>query len=286
MTKDEIVEQVIKELQGIDLSRLSELELCTDYCAGCGKCTELNTTAVNNIVDAGASRISSTLGTHPSREFAQYIDHTLLKPEATRDDIIKLCDEAKEYGFASVCVNPYWVSLCAEQLRGTNVDVTSVIGFPLGSTRAEIKAAEGEMAISDGANELDMVINIGALKSGMLELVRDDIKAVVNAAKGRALVKVIIETALLTDEEKVQACAIAKLAGADYVKTSTGFSKGGATVKDVALMRRVVGSDLGVKAAGGIRDAESFKEMISSGATRIGASAGVKILKELANERN
>ncbi len=286
MTKDEIVERVITELEGVDIARLTELELCTEICINCGKCTELNTTSVNTIIDAGASRVSATLGTHPPQELAQYIDHTLLRPDATRDEILKLCDEAKEYGFASVCVNPCWVSLCAEQLRGTNIDVTAVIGFPLGANRAEVKAMEAELAVTDGARELDMVINIGALKSGMLELVRDDIKGVVRAAKGQALVKVIIETALLTDEEKVQACAIAKLAGADYVKTSTGFSKGGATVRDVALMRQVVGSELGVKASGGIRSAEDLMKMLSSGATRIGASAGVKIMKELAGATN
>jgi len=259
------------------------MNLCSDLCFGCGKCTDLNPTAVNNIIDSGATRISTALGSHPSNDIAQYIDHTLLKPEATRDQIIQLCNEASEYHFASVCINPCWVKLCAEKLKGTGVDVCTVIGFPLGATRAEVKAVEAEYAISDGANELDMVINIGALKSDMLELVRDDIKAVVQSAKGRAIVKVIIETCLLTDDEKIKACALSKMAGADYVKTSTGFSTGGATARDIALMREVVGPDLGVKASGGIKTIDDLRSMVSSGATRIGASAGVKILKAINN---
>ena len=214
-------------------------------------------------------------------DIAKIIDHTLLKPEATRDQIVQLCREAREYGFAAVCVNPCYVKLAAELLRGSSVKVCSVVGFPLGATLPEVKAYEARRAIEEGAAEIDMVINIGALKSGDLELVKRDIASVVDVchAKG-ALCKVIIEAALLTDEEKVLACQLAKAAGADYVKTSTGFGPGGATVRDVALMRRTVGPEMGVKAAGGIRSYEAAKSMVEAGATRIGASAGVKIVQE------
>ncbi|HIC93571.1 MAG TPA: deoxyribose-phosphate aldolase [Anaerolineae bacterium] len=214
-------------------------------------------------------------------DIAKIIDHTLLKPEATRDQIVQLCREAREYGFAAVCVNPCYVKLATELLRGSPVKVCSVVGFPLGATLPEVKAYEARRAIEEGAAEIDMVINIGALKSGDLELVRRDIAAVVDVchAKG-ALCKVIIEAALLSDEEKVLACQLAKAAGADYVKTSTGFGPGGATVHDVALMRRTVGPGMGVKAAGGIRSYEAARNMIEAGATRIGASAGVKIVRE------
>lgn len=212
---------------------------------------------------------------------AAYIDHTLLKPDATRAEIDALCEEARQYTFASVCVNPFWVAYCAERLADTPVKVCTVIGFPLGANCPETKAAEAELACEHGASELDMVLNIGALKSNDLEAVARDIAAVVSVGHAHnALVKVIIETALLTDEEKVQACTIAKLVGADFVKTSTGFSKGGATVHDVALMRRVVGTALGVKASGGVRTFEDAVKMIEAGATRIGASAGVRIVKE------
>ena len=214
-------------------------------------------------------------------DIAKIIDHTLLKPEATRDQIVQLCREAREYGFAAVCVNPCYVKLAAELLRGSSVKVCSVVGFPLGATLPEVKAYEARRAIEEGAAEIDMVINIGALKSGDLELVKRDIASVVDVchAKG-ALCKVIIEAALLTDEEKVLACQLAKAAGADYVKTSTGFGPGGATVHDVALMRRTVGLEMGVKAAGGIRSYEAARAMVEAGATRIGASAGVKIVRE------
>ena len=214
-------------------------------------------------------------------DIAKLIDHTLLKPEATRDQIVQLCREAREYGFAAVCVNPCYVKLAAELLRGSSVKVCSVVGFPLGATLPEVKAYEARRAIEEGAAEIDMVINIGALKSGDLELVKRDIASVVDVCHARgALCKVIIEAALLTDEEKVLACQLAKAAGADYVKTSTGFGPGGATVRDVALMRRTVGPEMGVKAAGGIRSYEAAKSMVEAGATRIGASAGVKIVQE------
>lgn len=210
---------------------------------------------------------------------AQMIDHTLLKPEATEQEILKLCEEAKAHGFASVCVNPYFVKTAAQALQGSPVKVCTVIGFPLGATDARVKAYETKLAIEDGAQEVDMVINIGALKSGDAEAVERDIQAVVEAAKERALVKVILETCLLTDEEIVRACELAKKAGADFVKTSTGFSSGGATVEAVRLMRQAVGESLGVKASGGIRDYETAKAMIDAGATRIGASAGIKIVE-------
>ena len=214
-------------------------------------------------------------------ELAKFIDHTALKPETDADEIDQLCAEAKEFGFASVCVNPTWVSRCARNLRGSNVKVCSVIGFPLGATTPQIKAMEARQALRDGAREVDMVINVGALKSGDFELVRRDIEKVVDSAhEAGAIVKVILETVLLTDEEKVIASSLAKTAKADFVKTSTGFGGGGATVFDVALMRETVGPEMGVKASGGVRTAEDAQDMIAAGATRIGASAGVQILSE------
>ncbi|QQY80524.1 deoxyribose-phosphate aldolase [Keratinibaculum paraultunense] len=210
---------------------------------------------------------------------ASMIDHTLLKPDATKKMIDKLCKEAKEYGFAAVCVNPYYVSRAKELLKDTNIKVATVIGFPLGANTKEVKAFETEDAIKNGADEVDMVINIGALKSEEYDVVIDDIKSVVKAANGKAIVKVIIETCLLTKEEKIIACKLAKEAGADYVKTSTGFSIGGATVEDVKLMKEIVGDSLKIKASGGIRDYETAKAMIDAGASRIGASASIKIVE-------
>ncbi|HSP23001.1 MAG TPA: deoxyribose-phosphate aldolase [Planococcus sp. (in: firmicutes)] len=212
---------------------------------------------------------------------ASYIDHTLLKPEATKEQIVKLCQEAAEYKFASVCVNPAWVSVSAKELADSPVKVCTVIGFPLGASTSETKAFETADAIAKGAEEIDMVINIGALKSGDEELVKNDIKAVVEAATGKAIVKVIIETCLLTDEEKAAASRLSKEAGADFVKTSTGFSTGGATVADVKLMRETVGPNIGVKASGGVRSLEDLQAMIEAGATRIGASSGVQIMQGL-----
>lgn len=211
---------------------------------------------------------------------AKLIDHTILKPQATESDVRKLCAEAAEYGFASVCVNPCHVALCAELLQGTDVKVCTVIGFPLGANISAVKAFEAVEAIRQGATEVDMVLNVGAMKEGKHDLVRADIAAVVAAAKGQALVKVILETCLLTDEEKRIACRLAKEAGADYVKTSTGFSTGGATAADIALMRAEVGHDMGVKASGGIRDYAAARAMIQAGASRIGASAGVQIVAQ------
>lgn len=213
------------------------------------------------------------------RDLAAIIDHTLLKPEATKDQIVKLCEEAMEFGFASVCVNPTYVSLAAGLLKDTPVKVCTVVGFPLGASTPLVKAVEARDAIAAGAREIDMVINVGALKSGDDDLVGRDIRAVVEAARGKALVKVILETALLTNDEKVKACLIAKAEGADFVKTSTGFGPGGATVEDVRLMRKVVGADMGVKAAGGIRTLETALAMVEAGASRIGASASVAIVK-------
>jgi deoxyribose-phosphate aldolase len=210
---------------------------------------------------------------------AKMIDHTLLKADTTKEQIVKLCEEAKQYNFASVCVNPTWVATAAELLKGTDVKVCTVIGFPLGANTPETKAFETKDAIEKGATEVDMVINIGALKDGNDELVERDIRAVVEAAKGKALVKVIIETCLLTEEEKVRACELSVKAGADYVKTSTGFSTGGATVEDVALMRKTVGPEIGVKASGGVRDLQGAEAMIQAGATRIGTSSGVAIVQ-------
>jgi deoxyribose-phosphate aldolase len=207
------------------------------------------------------------------------IDHTVLKPETTTAQIEKLCEEAKEHNFASVCVNPTWVSLCSKLLKGSDVLVCTVIGFPLGANTKEVKAFETTNAIENGAQEVDMVINIGALKDKDHETVEQDIAAVVNAAKGKALVKVIIETSLLTNEEKEIASKLSVKAGADFVKTSTGFSTGGATVEDVALMRKTVGPDIGVKASGGVRDIASVNEMVKAGATRIGTSNGITIVQ-------
>lgn len=209
---------------------------------------------------------------------AKMIDHTLLKPEATKEAVLKIIEEAKEYKFASVCLNPYWVALASKELAGTGVDICTVIGFPLGANTSATKAFETEDAIKNGATEVDMVINVGALKSGDEATVLNDIKAVVNAAKGKALVKVILETCLLTDEEKVRASELSVEAGADFVKTSTGFSTGGATAADIALMRKTVGPTIGVKASGGIRTTEDVDAMIKAGASRIGASASVAIV--------
>ncbi|WP_271811428.1 deoxyribose-phosphate aldolase [Clostridium beijerinckii] len=211
---------------------------------------------------------------------AKYIDHTILKPEATEEDVKRLCRETKEYNFASVCVNGCYAKLVSTELAGSEVKTCVVVGFPLGAMTKEAKAFETSQAIENGASEIDMVINVGALKSKDYNFVKEDIEAVVNAAKGKALVKVIIETCLLTDEEKVKACEIAKKAKADFVKTSTGFSTGGATKEDIALMRKTVASDLGVKASGGVRDFKAAMEMINAGASRIGSSNSIAIVNE------
>jgi len=252
-------------------------------CAQCtGQCVQQCQDKVRQVVGAGAARLSSTLGgVNVGPDIAAMIDHTLLKPEATQDQIAQLCYEARKYGFATVCVNPTNVRLCVQLLKGSPVGVCTVVGFPLGATPPEVKAYETQQALDDGATEVDMVINIGALKSKDYALVERDIATVARSCHaGGVLLKVIIEAALLTDEEKVKACELAKAAGADYVKTSTGFGPGGATAHDVELMRRTVGPEMGIKAAGGIRSFEDAQAMIAAGATRIGASASVKIVQQ------
>lgn len=211
-------------------------------------------------------------------DIAKFIDHTILKPETRKEDVIKVCNEAKECGFYSVCVNPYYVPLAKKELEGSDVKITSVVGFPLGATTKEVKAFEAKKAVKSGADEIDMVINIAALKNREYDIVKEDIKAVVDAIKDKAILKVIIETCLLTEEEKIKACQISKEAGAHFVKTSTGFSTGGATVHDIKLMRDTVGTDMGVKASGGIRDRDKALQMIEAGANRIGASSSVAIV--------
>lgn len=268
------LESLIEQITDVVLSKINGDAGADEWLAKCG--------GFARIVDAGAARVGLVLGeTATSRDWASFVDHTLLKAEASESDIKKLCDEAAQYKFASVCVNPHWVKRSAEFLRGSGVPVCTVIGFPLGANATDTKVYETRRAIFDGAGEVDMVINIGALKSGDDCTVERDIHQVAEAAhEFGAICKVIIETALLTDDEKVRACLAAKHAGADFVKTSTGFSKGGATVEDIALMRRTVGADLGVKASGGVKSLDDARAMIQAGATRIGASVGVKIAQE------
>ncbi len=265
MDRDALVEVVTREV-------LAALSARYDVCDTGEK--------VRDVVANGADRVSfHGEAAEVPLDMARYIDHTLLKPEATAAEIDQLCREAEQYRFASVCINPTWVKRAAENLRGTPVPVCTVIGFPLGATTPEVKALEARRALRDGAREVDMVLNIGALKSGDRALVLKDIEKVVDAAhEVGALCKVILETALLTDEEKVVASSLAKQAKADFVKTSTGFGPGGATVYDVALMRETVGPDMGVKASGGVRTADDAEDMIAAGATRIGASAGIEIV--------
>jgi len=249
-----------------------------DECDGCGNCVTQRPNTVAKLVSSGAERVAATVGTGSvPGGIAGAIDHTLLKPDATEAQVRKLCDEAKQFIFASVCVNPSWVSLCAELLASSPVKVCTVIGFPLGATTPTTKAIETRDAVANGADEIDMVINVGALKSSDDERVLRDIEAVVDAARGRAIVKVILETSLLSREEKIRACQLCKQAGADFVKTSTGFGGGSATVEDIALMRQTVGPEMGVKASGGVGDLETAQAMVKAGATRIGASASVAI---------
>lgn len=272
MNKNGNYERLVEQITDLVLAKIEGNDSSPSFCSA----------DVQRIVDAGAERIGIVLGeTATAHDWASLIDHTLLKPEASEADIRKLCEEAAQFGFASVCVNPGWVKRSVEFLRGSGVPVCTVIGFPLGATLPDVKAYEARRAIFDGAREVDMVINIGALKSGDDCAVEDDIRAVADAAhENGVLCKVIIETALLTDQEKIRACLAAKNAGADFVKTSTGFSKGGATVDDIALMRRTVGSALGVKASGGVKGIDDARAMFEAGATRIGASVGVKIAQE------
>jgi deoxyribose-phosphate aldolase len=275
-----IVEQVVKEvLQKLGQERREEPGSECVVCISCGKCVEKAPNAVEKIKNAGADRISATPGIGAvGHGFAPLIDHTLLKPDATRAAVEQLCREAREFEFASVCVNPCNVKLASSLLEGTKVKICSVVGFPLGANKKEIKAYEARKAILDGAREIDMVMNVGAVKSGDYKLAEQDMRDVRETCGRSVITKVILETALLTDEEKIKACEIAKSSRMDFVKTSTGFGPGGATVEDVKLMRSVVGESMGVKASGGIRDAETAARMVEAGATRIGASASVKIV--------
>jgi deoxyribose-phosphate aldolase len=277
------LEHLVEQITDVIVARLNgDAEEQAALC-GCGTaCFNRCPERMQRVVDAGAARIGLVLGeTASARDWAGLVDHTLLKPEASEADIERLCGEAAQFHFASVCVNPTWVRASACHLRGTGVVVCTVVGFPLGATLGDVKAYETRRAIYDGAREIDMVINVGALKSGDDCAVEYDIRQVVEAAHEHGvLVKVIIEAALLTDEEKVRACLAAKRAGADFVKTSTGFAKGGATVADVALMRRTVGQEMGVKAAGGVKGLDDARAMVEAGATRLGASVGVKIAQE------
>lgn len=279
-----VSEEIYRNLQarGFDHSpSLSPCPWCAQVCGG--RCAA----EVGHLVKMGASRVSALApDASIGRSIASMIDHTLLKPNAVYDEIHKICDEAKQFGFASVCINPALVLMASRFLAGSPVRVCTVVGFPLGATLPEVKAFEAEASILNGAQEIDMVINIGALKSKDFALVERDIQLVASISHSRrAICKVIIETAYLTDEEKISACSLAKAAGADFVKTSTGFGPGGASAKDVALMRSVVGEELGVKASGGIRDLQSFEEMVRSGASRIGASASVKILQDAKSQK-
>ena len=258
------------------------LNLPAEVCPGCvQRCAQTCARNTKQILAAGADRVSASERlTKIDPAIASVIDHTILKPEATRADLLKVCREARQYGFASVCANPYWVPLMRQELAGTPVKVCTVVGFPLGATSTEAKAAETAAAVRAGAQEIDMVINVGALRSAEYDAVRYDMEQVVQAShRGGAIVKVILETALLDDLQKTEACRLAKLAGADFVKTSTGFGPSGATAHDVALMRAAVGPEMGVKAAGGIRTLQDFLAMTAAGATRIGASASVKIVE-------
>jgi deoxyribose-phosphate aldolase len=285
---DEVVEVITRKVA----ERLQQMGFLADKgtasycvvgeqdCVDCGHCVTLRPEAVRNILNSGADRIGTKVGINGSqmdRELAAIIDHTLLKPDASREQLIKVCDEAKQFSFATVCVNSGNIPLVARELKGSPVKPIAVVGFPLGAATSQAKAFEAREAIRAGAEEIDMVINIGALKSRDYKKVYDDIKAVVEASKPHK-VKVIIETAQLNNEEKVIACTLAKTAGAAFVKTSTGFGGGGATVEDIELMRRIVGSDMEVKASGGIRTKEDAEKMVKAGADRIGASASVAIV--------
>ena len=283
MPNEPNIEDLVSQITDVILSRLGGASAATDCHLLHDECFVKCPDRMRSLIAEGGVRFGLTgAESEAAREVARYIDHTLLKPDATRDEILKICEEGVRFGFASVCINPIWVRDAACALRGSGVRVCTVIGFPLGANEPDTKAYEARRAIFDGASELDMVINVGALKSGDHDLVSRDIRGVVQVAHEVGYIcKVIIETALLTDDEKVSACLIAKEAGADFVKTSTGFSKGGATAADVALMRRAVGGQMGVKASGGVRDLKQAQEMIHAGATRIGASVGVKIIQEI-----
>jgi deoxyribose-phosphate aldolase len=286
---DKLVQRISDEVakrfaRGTAVTTKFPAQIGSPFCSTCaapGSCAKTCPDDAAAVVSHGADRIASAPGMGAlERKIAAAIDHTLLKPEATKEEVTFLCAEAAKYGFASVCINPFWVSLCAKLLQGHAPAVCTVVGFPLGANRPETKAEEARRAIQDGATEIDMVLNVGALKSGMIDAVEQDIRAVREACSG-VILKVILETALLNDEQKVAACEASKRAGADFVKTSTGFSTGGATAGDVALMRRIVGDKMGVKASGGVRTRKDATLMMNAGASRIGASASVKIVNEL-----
>ncbi len=288
---DRLVAQIGEELlarvgpSGVTPKKGEGLNLPDQVCPGCvQRCVQTCARNTREIIAAGASRVSASEKlTKIDPNIAALIDHTILKPEATRNDVIKICREAREYRFASVCINPYWVPLVKAELSGSPVKVCTVVGFPLGATSTEAKVAETAAALRAGAQEIDMVINIGALRSGDTDAVKNDIQAVVRVAhEAGAIVKVILETALLDDTQKTVASKICKSAGADFVKTSTGFSTAGATAHDIALMRAAVGPNIGVKASGGIRTLQDVQAMTAAGATRIGASASVKIVEATA----
>ena len=285
---DEITRQVLAALGGHEsrgpAPRVTETH-AHDH-ATCDRCRAWGNGAVRGpeetrvLAEAGASRVVATVGYCPASDgLASVIDHTLLKPDATREEVDQLCREAAQFCFASVCVNPNWVALCREILRDSGVKVCTVIGFPLGAHLPDVKAYEAKRAVEQGAEEVDMVLNVGALKSRDYALVEQDIHGVVQASGRGTVVKVILETSLLTRDEKVMGCTLAKAAGADFVKTSTGFGGGGATVEDVQLMRETVGPEMGVKASGGVRTRGDVEKMVAAGASRIGASAGVKIVR-------
>ena len=285
MTRDELqrlIDVIVSELAAAGSRPAGTITRCACHSVLDDCCPD----RLRGVIDAGASRVGVHASGGAPSGVASMIDHTLLKPDATRANIEELCREAAQFKFATVCVNPVWVAHCARLLAGSGVGVCSVVGFPLGATTADVKGYETRRVIFDGAREVDMVINVGALKSGDLRTVERDVEAVAAPCRDcGVLSKVIIEAALLTDEEKITACTLAKAAGADYVKTSTGFGPGGATPADVALMRRVVGVEMGVKAAGGVRDLEGLQAMVAAGATRVGASAGVKIVQQSRGEK-
>jgi deoxyribose-phosphate aldolase len=280
--REELIEKITKavlaRLESAPVFSIDE-QVC-ETCIGCGECVQKRPADVQKLVENGASRLSSTVGVRPSDDsVAGLIDHTLLKPDAKAEDIKRLASEAMEFGFATVCVNPCYVKLASDLLKLSEVKVCTVVGFPLGANTPEVKVYETKKGIMDGAREIDMVINVGALKSKDYGLVEKDIRGVVEACGRRIVTKVIIETCFLSNEEKVKACTLAKAAGADYVKTSTGFGTGGATIEDVRLMREVVGEEMGVKASGGIKTPEDAAAMVEAGATRLGTSASVKIVR-------
>ena len=282
---EEILARVPAEPRAVPAKGAEGLNLPDQVCPGCTqRCAQTCARNTREIIAAGASRVSASEKlTKIDPSIAALIDHTILKADATRADVVKVCREARQYNFASVCVNSFWVPLVRAELAGTPVKVCTVVGFPLGATSTESKAAEAAIAVRDGAQEVDMVINVGALKSGDQDAVKADIAAVAKTAHaGGAILKVILETSLLSDTEKATACVLAKAAGAEFVKTSTGFSTAGATAHDIALMRQSVGPEMGIKASGGIRSLQDLQAMTAAGATRIGASASVKIVEATA----